>query len=98
VALLLLNGTPREFIHTFTGHQDTIDHLHLKNHADHHAAFEKEHHHCAFLNITLPIFSFYFETFQIKAIPVEIFYFDQALLSFISHERKHTALRGPPLV
>lgn len=97
VALLLLNGTPRDFIHTFTGHQDTIDHLHIKNHADHHAEFEKGHHHCAFLKDALPVFNFFFETFQIKDLPVESYYFDQAIRSFLSPEKLHTALRGPPL-
>lgn len=55
VALLLLNGTAHEFVHSFTGHEDTID---MPHHAHHEGElfFENEHHHCSFLNLEIPVF------------------------------------------
>ena len=96
-ALLLLNGTSREFVHSFTGHHDTVDHCHLNNHTDHHAAFENEHHHCEFLNFLTPVYHPVEENFQIcffkpansPAVP--------HFATFFSKEKEHTSLRGPPL-
>lgn len=96
-ALLLLNGTPREFIHSFTGHQDTVDHRHLNNHTDHHAAFENEHHHCEFLNFLTPVYHPVEKNFQICFFTQDISLVTPGFEILRSKEKEHTSLRGPPL-
>jgi hypothetical protein len=93
--LLLVNGTAHEFLHLFTGHQDTIDEVYC-DHASHHAAFENEHHHCDFLDLQSPVFltstlSFHWYTpFQHND------FFVLQTQKGLSPEARHTALRGPP--
>lgn len=54
LALLLVFGsTSKEYLHLFTGHEDTVDCTHEGNHG---LSFEKQHHHCEFLSFTLPPF------------------------------------------
>jgi len=95
--LLLLNGTAHEFLHSFTGHQDTIDEVHADHDTHHHAAFEKEHHHCDFLDLQTPVFitsalSFHWYTsFQHND------FFVLQTQKGLSPEARHTALRGPPV-
>lgn len=96
-ALLLLNGTSREYIHSFTGHHDTVDHCHLNNHTDHHAAFENEHHHCEFLNFLTPVYHPVEENFQICFFKPAISPAVPHFAIFFSKEEEHTSLRGPPL-
>jgi len=54
VALLLLNGTAHEFVHSFAAHEDTIDLPH--SHIPGKTFFEKEHHHCDFLDLAIVAF------------------------------------------
>ncbi|HET8573691.1 MAG TPA: hypothetical protein VFL76_07455 [Edaphocola sp.] len=95
--LLLLNGTSREFIHSFTGHQDTVDHRHLNDHTDHHAAFENEHHHCEFLNFLTPVYHPVEENFQICFFKPEIPWITLSFETLFPKAKEHTSLRGPPV-
>lgn len=54
LALVLLFGTvSKEFIHGFTGHQDTRSCLHAH---DHGPVWDPPHHHCEFLSFVLSVF------------------------------------------
>jgi hypothetical protein len=95
VLLLMMNGISHEFIHSFSGHQDTVDCVH-DEHSGSHASFEKVHHHCDFLDLQSPVFltsslSFYFYN--------NLQHNDYFVLSgqpFFSADVRYTALRGPP--
>jgi hypothetical protein len=50
--LLLFGSTPKEYIHLFAGHKDTV-HSHLEKDG---LVIEPEHHHCSFLSYALPFF------------------------------------------
>lgn len=50
--LLVLSTTPKEYIHLFADHQDTVHH----EHDDDVTHFDPEHHHCQFLEFSLPAF------------------------------------------
>jgi len=54
VALLLLNGTAHEFLHSFAAHEDTVDIAHSHQPGD--VFFDTEHHHCDFLDLALVAF------------------------------------------
>lgn len=95
--LLLLNSTPREFIHSFAGHQDTVDHLHPQDATDHHADFETQHHHCAFLQLIIPVYNSTEENFQLLFLPEKRVFF-LAPTAFVFLEKKgFVLLRGPPI-
>lgn len=96
VILLLVNGTSREFIHVFSGHQDTVDCMHTHSIADHHAAFEPEHHHCDFLQFATSIFDFAPATFQVSLIPAVHPDFPEAAYRIYFGEHLTAASRGPP--
>jgi hypothetical protein len=95
VLLLMMNGISHEFIHSFSGHQDTVDCVH-NGHSGSHASFEQVHHHCDFLNLQSPVFltsslHFYFFT--------NLQHNDYFVLGdqpFFSADIRYTALRGPP--
>lgn len=94
VFLLLLNGTAHEFLHTFSGHEDTVDCIHREDGAA--PSFEQQHHHCDFLDLQSPVFlpaSFSFSLFQPTLYND---YYVGANLLFFNREQEHTALRGPP--
>ncbi len=95
VSLLLLNGTAHEFVHSFAGHEDTIDCV-TRSHSDHHAAFESEHHHCDFLDLAVPVFTASFFTFELHTSLQHPDYFVLAEYSCFSRELFHTTSRGPP--
>ena len=92
--LLQLNGTSHEFLHTFTGHEDTVDCAH-NDHPDG-PSFEQQHHHCDFLDLQAPVFlgtSLYFNFFT----PIyHDDYFVVNKLQAVTPNLGHTALRGPP--
>ena len=50
--LLLFGGAPKEAIHLFADHKDTVHTVHK----DGELSFESEHHHCDFLDYALPLF------------------------------------------
>lgn len=95
VLLLMLNGISHEFLHEFTGHEDTVDMVH-HDRSGHSASFEKVHHHCDFLQLQAPAFlpsfiSYHFYTpVEHSNFPVYDFY------ASLSPRLGHTALRGPP--
>lgn len=96
VFLLMLNGVAHEFVHSFIGHEDTVDNvLHSKQKGQ--AYFENEHHHCDFLHLPSPVFltsSYYIEFHPVllhqDAFQLEVF-------TICSLEKLHTSLRGPPI-
>jgi hypothetical protein len=95
VLLLMLNGVSHEFVHSFTGHEDTVDCIH-QDQSGQHTSFEKAHHHCNFLELQAPVFltssiSYYLYT------PVQhSSSYVEGEFSSLSSEFGHTALRGPP--
>lgn len=95
VLLLMLNGISHEFVHAFSGHEDTVDCVH-SDRSGQHASFEKVHHHCDFLNLQAPVFLPSFITYHLFT-PVEhsCFYVRQIYAS-LSPVSRYTALRGPP--
>ncbi len=94
--LLLLNGTAHEFLHSFTGHEDTIDCVHAADHKAHYAAFEKEHHHCSFLDLQTPVFITSSLSFHFYVPYQHNDFFVLQTQKGLSPEARHTALRGPP--
>ena len=50
--ILLFGNTPKEFIHLFANHTDTVHSRFEKNGL----VIEPEHHHCTFLSYALPLF------------------------------------------
>lgn len=50
--MLLFGATPKEAIHAFAHHRDTIHRHDVQG-----ASIEKEHHHCQFLGFTLDAFA-----------------------------------------
>lgn len=55
VAVLLLNGTAHDFIHSFAHHEDTV-HSVSSSRDDGQLQFEQEHHHCNYLNMEIPVY------------------------------------------
>ena len=94
VLLLLLNGTSHDFLHSFSGHEDTVDCNH--NHQEHSAAFEQQHHHCDFLDLQSPTFLLSSNPFLIFISVEHSNHFAALHLPFVSSPLLHTALRGPP--
>lgn len=96
-AILLLNTTPRGFVHDLLcDHKDTIDKV------DHHSKgslhFEAEHHHCDFVQVALSVFDFNYTVFSLRALPEAHPIFGEAVIAFLFATHTHTALRGPPAV
>jgi len=50
--VLFFGSTPKEFIHLFTHHTDTVHSAHEKDGL----VFDPIHHHCTFLSYALPLF------------------------------------------
>lgn len=96
VFLLMLNGISHEFVHSFTGHEDTVDVVHCNHHHGVHASFEKVHHHCDFLELQTPVFltsSLYYQYYT----PFEHNdFFVLQKVAALNPVTIHTALRGPP--
>ena len=93
--LILFGGTAREFVHQFTGHEDTV-HCNAKKDG---LSFETQHHHCSFLGDSLAPFCADAEFPYIPALlttyttPKDHFAF-----FLLAKERLFTALRGPPAI
>lgn len=96
VILMMLSGVAHEFVHSFTGHEDTVHHIQNGKHGG--MSFEKEHHHCDFLQFPSPVFltsSFYVQ-FHPSLEHIEKFQLiEQAVFSRLG---LYTALRGPPFL
>lgn len=98
VTLLLLTGTAHEFIHSFTGHEDTIDCTHKATSENADFNFENEHHHCSFLNFTFSVFDNSVPNFDCNLLFTENPIYNQYLISFLANAKTHTHPRGPPLI
>lgn len=92
--LLIFGGTAKEFLHLFTGHEDTVHALHVEDGA---LSFENEHHHCTFLSFALP--EFYHDTsvqtfsvFQVLFAPATLF----SVAAAPAGEMFRELPRGPP--
>jgi len=93
LALLLLFGTtPKEAVHLFATHTDTV-HVHH----DTNNYLEKEHHHCGFLELLLSpfandamVFTCHFHE------PVFFTWSNVTVEDRLCDNPLHTALRGPP--
>lgn len=94
--LLLLNGISHEFLHTFTGHQDTFDCVHNDDHGPGHASFETIHHHCDFLDLQSPVFLTSTLHFHCYTSFEHNDFFVLRTQKGLSPDTGHTALRGPP--
>jgi hypothetical protein len=93
--LLLFGTTAKEFIHMFSGHEDTVH----REHAPGEISFESEHHHCEFLSYSLPAFD------NDISLPSIIYAgqtmeaeYQSAAVRFVQREVIQTSLRGPPAV
>jgi hypothetical protein len=90
--LLLFGSTPKEFIHLFAGHTDTV-HTHHSSEL----CIEPEHHHCSFLSFTLAPFinSPLPQFFELKEA-----YYPRETATTVAHLITLTTfailLRGPP--
>ena len=92
-----MTGTAHEFIHSFTGHQDTVDCTH-KDKGNHDFAFENEHHHCSFLSFTFSVYNNTVTSFDFSSKVVVSPNYNPYLNSFVPYSKTHTHLRGPPLI
>jgi len=97
VFLLMLNGVAHEFVHSFAGHEDTIDRV-VTGKQKGQVYFENEHHHCDFLHLPAPVFltsSYYI------AFPPFLLHKDKfrvVSVAICTLEQLHTSLRGPPAI
>ncbi len=93
--LMLFGTTAREFIHSFTGHEDTI---HNHQHSASGFVIENEHHHCDFLGDAIPVFDndITFPFIAVIKQPVSSQYI-LADVQFVQREIVRTSLRGPPV-
>jgi hypothetical protein len=91
--LLLFGNISKEFIHSFTHHTDTVEHSYDG------LAFEKEHHHCDFLNFSLTAFA---NDIQFPFVAVSSVKYLLQNFILINGVYQHTPsvsfLRGPPSV
>lgn len=92
--LLVFGGVSKDFVHLFTGHEDTV-HCNDKDGILH---FESEHHHCDFLSFTLTPFA---QDAVDYFIPASIALPEQHTASLVQHLIPRgviaTRQRGPPV-
>jgi hypothetical protein len=92
LGVFTLNTFPREFIHEFAGHHDTVDSL--QHH--HGAVLSVQHQHCDFLQIAIepyePISVFYF----VLAEPIEWIYPVLKVSGSRTISVDHSSPRAPP--
>ncbi len=95
VFLLMLNGVAHEFVHSFFGHEDTIDRI-IEKGPKGQATFEIQHHHCDFLDLPSPVFltSSYYIGFTTVLLHQDAFLLQS--IQLCTQQVLHTALRGPP--
>lgn len=91
--LLLFGSTSKEFIHLFTGHEDTV-HSKISRYK---IVIEPEHHHCTFLQFSLGSFV---NDIQVPYVAVQILAHTEAYTKYfanICHRAPVAACqRGPP--
>jgi hypothetical protein len=94
--ILLFGSTSKEFVHLFSGHEDTV---HCNNAKDG-LVFESQHHHCTFLSFCLTAF---LNDAPASFVPITYFAgyskpYIVYTLDVINVSRAITTLRGPPVV
>ena len=92
-----MTGTAHEFIHSFTGHEDTVD-CTYEDKGSHDLAFENEHHHCSFLSFTFSVYDNTVSSFDYSIQTAANHHYNAYLNSFLANAKTHTNLRGPPLI
>jgi len=98
VILMMLSGVAHEFVHSFIGHEDSIDHVHDSKQYPGATSIGKVHHHCDFLEFPSPVFlaaSFYIPFHPALEHTEKFLLADPAVFS---RPGLHTALRGPPSI
>ncbi|HLO69640.1 MAG TPA: hypothetical protein VK167_02140 [Flavipsychrobacter sp.] len=93
--LLLFGSTPKEYIHLFSGHTDTV-HSHLEKDG---LVIEPEHHHCSFLSYSLPFFVNDAPVYKLHA-PRMVYpvYTDITCVTYNPSSPLTAYLRGPPTI
>lgn len=93
--LLVFSTTPKEYIHLFAGHEDTVHHPH----DDDVTHVDPEHHHCQFLELSVPPFVnndvTVFIPYKAVVYPHYSVLFEEAIVEQTVSVRY---LRGPPEV
>jgi hypothetical protein len=92
--LLFFAATPKDFLHEFAGHEDTV---HSQHDDDGSLGFSNKHHHCSFL--TLLAMPFEASTFEMQFVQRSLIRYEaQALPSPRGESREAScpASRGPP--
>jgi hypothetical protein len=94
--LLLFGGTSKEFVHLFSGHEDTI-HSHNSQGG---LVAEPEHHHCSFLQYSLATF---INDVQAPFVPTSYTkhpaQYNETLVACVyATDVVVTSLRGPPIM
>ena len=90
--LLLFGSTPKEFIHNFANHADTIDSRISKG-----LVIDKVHHHCSFLSFNLMPFAEGFQQPLLRLIKQSFqIQHATAVAVFVPYSTATLSLRGPP--
>ncbi|WP_147323457.1 hypothetical protein [Chitinophaga silvatica] len=93
LGVFTLNTLPREFIHEFAGHHDTVDAWHHEG-----AALSELHQHCDFLQIAIepyePIAAFYF----VLAQPIKWEYPVLKVVNANKPFQRFSSPRAPPAI
>jgi len=91
--LLLIGNTPMDFIHLFADHKDSV-------HGDHTGpVIEQQHHHCAYLSLTLTSFvNDYSVPVILFASSVYFIHYHAIPQGYIQRSIIAASLRGPPIV
>ena len=91
--MLLFGATPKEAIHAFAAHKDTIHHHDAQG-----VSIEKQHHHCQFLGFILDAFSSDI-SLPFLTLPTSEFVRTSNALEVNTVQRQiiATSLRGPPV-
>lgn len=94
MALLLVFGeTSKEYLHSFTGHKDTVH----EHDGDGELHIENEHHHCDFLAFTLPHYVKQAAvSIQYNRKPYAVIVHKEAVAHLVPRAVPASRLRGPP--
>jgi hypothetical protein len=91
--LLLFGTTPKEFIHLFADHTDTVEQYHTGKQL----AIEKQHHHCQFLGFSFAPFVKDHQSAFLRFSTFSYFIKHEALsVHFVQRAIVSLSLRGPP--
>ncbi|PUZ27556.1 hypothetical protein GA0116948_103160 [Chitinophaga costaii] len=90
LGVFVINITPREFIHLFSGHEDTHDIV------TEGLAFSPQHQHCGFLNIGVPPYEAAVFQYYPLVVAIDWQFMVTPLLPYAGVAPVFIALRGPP--